>query len=264
MNRYYQILISAGIGLVLPGIAQASFSSTSQTYTYSTASGATDSVGDPVSAQASFSLSGDTMVVTLVNQQSGIKSVGQNISSVFFDVSSCNSVLSLSNNNFTGSGNEAQVGSYGTITGTQSNASLDYNNGGHWQLSSSGNTVSINDLAGGGQPYQTVIGPENAQNSYSTQSDYTQVKNSIFDNTSHNPFTQNQANFTVKFPPGELGSNFSISNVKIGFGTTSDDTQNCLPPTRKLPEPGTLPLLAIGALAIGLGRSRFQRSGAYS
>ncbi len=249
MNRYYQILISAGIGLVLPNIAHASFSSDGQTYTYSTASGANDSVGESVSAQASFSISGDSMVVTLVNLQSGITSVGQNISSVFFDINNCGSVLSLSSQNYSSQGNEITVGSGGTITGTQSNASLD-----HWQISSSGNQISLNDLSGNGSPDQTVIGPANSQG------DYSSVNKSIYDNAPHNPFVQNEAQFTVKFPPGQLGDNVSISNVRIGFGTAPGDNQNCYISPGRLPEPGTLPLLVIGAAAIGMirkGRSLY-------
>lgn len=237
MNRFYQILISAGVGLVLPNIAHASFSSNSQDYVFSTISGADISPTEPVSAEASFRVSADSMVVTLVNLQSGITSVGQNISSIIFSINNCASILSLSQQNLSSSGNEIKVGNGGTITGTQYSATLD-----HWQLSSSGNQISLDDLSGNGSPDQTVIGPTNSQG------DYSSVNRSIYDNTPHNPFAQQEAKFTVKFPPGVLSDNVTISNVQIGFGTSS----GCYKPARAVPEPGTLPLLSIGAAAFGI------------
>lgn len=252
MTRYYQILISAGIGLVLPNISHASFTGSSQQYVFSTVAGSTDAAGESVSAQASFDISSDSMVVTLVNLQTGIDSVGQNISSVFFSLNNCGSVLSLSQQNLTGSGTDITIGTGGVVTNTRQNASLDSNSGGHWQLSSSGDQVSLNDLSGGGSPDQTVIGPSDSSN------DYSSVNRSIYDNAPHNPFVQNEAKFTVKFPPGLLGDNVKISDVKIGFGTQSGDNKNCYARVA-LPEPGTLPLLVIGAAAFGLFRRSRQR-----
>lgn len=247
MTRYYQILISAGIGLVLPNISHASFTGSSQQYVFSTVAGSTDAAGESVSAQASFDISSDSMVVTLVNLQTGIDSVGQNISSVFFSLSNCGSVLSLSPQDLSSSGKEVTVGNGGYVTSSQDNASLT-----HWQLSSSGDQVSLNDLSGGGSPDQTVIGPSDSSN------DYSSVNRSIYDNAPHNPFVQNEAKFTVKFPPGLLGDNVKISDVKIGFGTQSGDNKNCYARVA-LPEPGTLPLLVIGAAAFGLFRRSRQR-----
>ncbi len=226
---------------VTPRVSLASF--TTRTYTFSTTSSATDSVGEPVSAQAIFHITADSMVVTLVNEQKDITSVGQNISSLYFTVNDCGSIFSLGGS----TGNLVSVGSGGKIDSSSESNSLD-----HWQSGQSGGQLYLNDLAGGGSPDQTIIGPQNGEGDYST------VNHSIYDNAPHNPFVQNEATFTYKFPPGELSENTKISKVTIGFGTQAGCNQSTYLSSARIPAPGSLPLFLIGLIPL-LGNSLRKR-----
>ena len=149
MGKYFGILIGIGIALAMPGIARASFSSGTMgngdyIYTYSTPTTATDASGETINAKAIFDISSSgSMVVTLVNEQTGITSVGQNISSIFFTVNNCGSVLSLSSQDLSGgSGKEVSIGSGGTVTSSQDVASIPT-----WAIGSSGNESYIAESA---------------------------------------------------------------------------------------------------------------------
>ncbi len=188
--------------------------------------------GSAVDAQAKFQVSAGLMYVTLVNVESGITSVGQNISSIFFTVNSGASVLSLSPSDLAASsGTEVSIDSSGTVTGSQTVSST------HWKAGSSSGQSYLNDLSGG-QPVDTIIGPP----SYAT------VNSSIAGNAPHNPFVQQQAVFTIR-NPGLLATS-TISSVSIGFGTAAGNA------VRAIPEPGGLALLGIGLIALFIKRSK--------
>ncbi len=234
--RVFVILLFA-----TPRISLASF--TTRTYTFSTTSSATDSVGESVSAHATFRITADSVVVTLVNEQKDVVSVGQNISSLYFTVNNCGSIFSLGGS----SGNLVSIGSGGKIDSSSESNSLD-----HWHSGQSSGQFYLNDLAGGGSPDQTIIGPQNGEGDYST------VNHSIYDNAPHNPFVQNEATFTYKFPPGELTDSTKISKVTIGFGTQAGCNQTTYLSSSRIPTPGSLPLFLIGLIAL-LGRALRKR-----
>ncbi len=197
-------------------------------YSFATAANSVDSAGEPVRARVKFSISDDSMVVTVINLQSGIVSVGQDISSLFFTVDSGGAVLSLGSKDLaTSTGTQVNISSGGAVTSTKTVSPI-----AHWTAGSSGGQSYLNDLSGGGSPIDTIIGPPSSNGSYTT------VNSSIAGNGPHNPFIQQQAVFTFNNPG--LLQTAKVTNVLVGFGTTAGNT------IRMIPEPGSLLLFALG------------------
>lgn len=200
-------------------------------YSFSTPANSTDSAAEPVSAKATFSVSAGSMVVTLINLQSGTVSVGQDISSLFFTVNNGGTILSLASADLVGSsGTEVTVLAGGAVSGVHA-----VNPVTHWAAGSSAGQSYLNDLISGGNPIHTIIGPASTGGNYAT------VNTTIAGNATNNPFIQNQATFTFS-NPGLLASS-TVSNVSIGFGTVAASA------VRAVPEPGSLFLVSIGMLA---------------
>lgn len=260
MNRN---LIRNGV-MILALLAAMSTPAFAKFYSYSTLQNATDSAGDPVWAKATFDVSAGSMIVTLTNLEPNIKSVGQNISSLWFTVNNGGSILSLSGATVTllgsssGTGDLIDIGTGGVVTSSTPMSAVILGTTGttaeHWSAGQgTGTGVNgqsyFNDLNGGsqrGNVPQTIIGPPDSNGNYST------VNNSIFGNGPHNPFIQNQAVFRIQ--DAGLLANATVSNVLIGFGTTCGNN------LRTVPEPGALALFAIGALGLaGILRKRQYR-----
>ncbi len=226
-------------------LSSSSTSSALSAYSFSTLTGATDPANDALNATADFQVSADSMVITLTNLQSNITSVGQNISWLWFTVNNGQAILDLSGatadilgTGNPGSGNLITISQGGVVTSTS--ALMGYQLGPqgissqkHWSAGQGATQFYLSDLNGGGAPDQTIIGPPDSNGNYGM------VKSSIYggngNSATHNPFIQNQATFRIA-DAGLLPTS-TISNVQIGFGT------------KPVPEPGSLALLAIGALA---------------
>ncbi len=227
-----------------------------------------------VNAKVTFDIiSSDQMIVTLTNLETNIVSVGQDISSLFFNVNNASSTLDLSKATVTISGQEVNVtqnpsgpggiaSSVGTLNATvgYTGASITTSNettATHWSKDKYGlngvtpianNQMFLNDLNSGGAPAQTILGPASNGN-YGNM--YSSVNSSIYGNGPHNPFIQYQAKFKITTAPGLL-ANAQVNNVQIGFGTAA----GCYVPTHKVPEPGMLSLFALGAAALGFSRRK--------
>jgi hypothetical protein len=222
-------------------------------YTYYTSPTATVS-GQPtqgLDAKVVFNISNGSMVVTVTNLETDVVSVGQNISSLLFTLSAPNS-LNLAHattmiSTPLGSGlidvsaggvvSAATPSSLNTTVGTSASSTT------HWTTDTSqtsGKTMFLNDLNGGGQPHQTIIGQAESGGDYSNAN--SSITNS--NTNSHNPFIQSTAQFNIA-SAGILSTD-SLKSVQLGFGTGGCDT---IPLYRKVPEPGTLALFMIGAIA---------------
>ena len=251
--------LTAILRCLLAVAAVAALPARANIYTYMTYGNATAG-GQPVSAGVTFDISAGSMVVTLTNYEPSIVSVSQDISSLTFNLlnGEHSYQINLANSSTTISGTLVDIHSQTKTTtdgslvnvavGTSANSLT------HWTANdgNQGSTI-LSDLSGGGQPEQTIIGPAGSDGNYSS------VNNSIYGkygNGPHNPFIQNTATFRIA--SAGLLSTTSVSNVNVGFGTSSCDTP--LPTYRKIPEPGSIALLGIGAIALGRTLRRRRRS----
>lgn len=192
----------------------------------STPVGAQDTAGEPVSAQAIFTLSGTTLTIQLTNLQTGEKSAGQLLTDVFFTLSG--SVPTLSSQ----TGNLITVGSGGVVTPDGTNAALGWGFGSATVNGNSGLELCV--ICQGGAtapatPSEGILGP----------APYTGANKSIDGNGPHNPFVDQTATFILT----GVSANATISNVSFSFGTTPGDNVAA-------PEPSSLAMLALGLMAL--------------
>lgn len=115
-----------------------------------------------------------------------------------------------------------------------------------WVFSSSGNTYTLDVLAGTGQagPAHTLIGTPDASTAYSA------ANNSITGNGAHNPFL---ANTTTFFIDG-INSDTRVTSAMFQFGTTDGNLQACTGCGAQVPEPLSYGLVGAGLAAIGVFR----------
>lgn len=201
--------------------------------TFTTPIGAKDSAGDPVSAQANFSLSGSTLTLTLTNLQLSDKNAGQLLTDVFFTLSAGTATLSSQ------TGDLIMIGGGGAVTDLGV-SNLGWGFGSATVNGNSGFEVCVicqGSAHASPTPSEGIVGP----------GPYTTANPSIANNGPHNPFVNQTASFVLT----GVSSGAEISNVTFSFGTSPGDNI-------ATPEPGTLGLLMLGfiALAVVAGRKR--------
>lgn len=200
--------------------------------TYITGAGATAG-GLPVEAQVTFTTSANQVQITLENLGTDPKSVVQNLSGVFFTLSSGQTTGTLSSS----SGLERTIASNGSFTDGSLAATT-------WVLGTSGSQVYLNGLGSG--PDRTIIGAPAGSGAYDN------ANSSIAGNGPHNPFLALSATFTLNMPGVTADS--TVTATTFQFGTGSDTVPSF--PGPNTPEPATMSLLLVGGVAALLRRRK--------
>jgi len=178
------------------------------TTTFNTVAGATDAAGEPVNAQVVFTTSADMLTITLTNLIVNQKSVGQNISDLFFSLAGSGAT----GGSITTDGPDALVNV--SSTGAASSAGTGPSG---WTLSFSGGTFHLDGLNSAAfVPSHTILGAPDGSGNYSN------ANSSIAGNNPHNPFIDQNATWTLSIPGITAGT--FVTSATFSFGTASGDT----------------------------------------
>jgi hypothetical protein len=225
-------IVALAVGLMLGRPAKATFT------LFSTPAGSTVTDG-AVNASVSFTTLANEVKITLQNLEADPRSVGQNLSALFFTVDTgqhSGSVLSSS-------GLERTVKGDGTFVDGSDVAA-------GWVLSGVGSAIQLDVLSGAGHagPAHTIIGAPNA-----SSQEYGNANASIAGNGPHNPFLAGPVTFNLSVPGVTAGS--KVSTVRFQFGTTDGSNQIAVNQSSTVPEPGVMGVLVVGAV-MGMYRRR--------
>jgi hypothetical protein len=187
-----------------------------------------------------FTTSANQIVVVVNNLLVNPTDISQNLSDLFFTVSTGQNSGTI--NQGLSSGTSRTVAGDGSFTdaGTVSPT--------HWALQTSGSQLLLNDLTGG-QPKQTIIGSPNGSGVYSN------ANGSIAGNGPHNPFLFGPVTFTLNV--AGVTDSSTITAATFSFGTVAGQDV----PGVVVPEPSTAIAAMFGAVAfIAYGWSRHRRA----
>ena len=185
--------------------------------------------GHPVNAVAVFTTGPDSITVLFDNLQIDPKSVVQNLSGLRFTVSTGQTVGTLDSS----SGVPRDVEEGGTYTDGPAGPT-------GWELATIGPEMYLHVLETAVAPSRLIIGPPDAL--------YFVAKGSIEDNKPHNPFLAESATFELIVPGVTALS--TITEATFEFGTSSEWNVTVPDDIIIVPEPATMSLLGIGAVAM--------------
>jgi hypothetical protein len=193
--------------------------------------------GGPVSAQAVFTTSLNTLNIVLTNLQANPTDVAQNLSDLSFTLSTGQTTGTLTSS----SGMERTVNKGGTFTDGSVVST-------GWQLGTS--PLELDVLGTPVGPAHLIIGPPGASNLYSN------ANGSIAGNGPHNPFLTGPVMFTLDIPGVTVDS--TVTAATFSFGTTAGINVPGMVPHPFVPEPSSLMLVgvAVAGLAVRHGRRR--------
>ena len=232
----YLICLAAAVGISGTALAGS--------FTFVTPGGSTDTAGEAVNAQAIFTPGNGTLSITLDNLIVNQKSVGQDLSDLFFTLSNVTAGGSLTSS----SGLERTVVFGGTFTDGSTVST-------GWGFTVTGGVFHLNALVGGTAPTHTIIGAPDGSNLYSNAND--SITGSAMHTPGvHSPFLVGDVTFTLAI--AGINSDTIVTGATFSFGTTAGDNVPGTPPT--VPDSGTTSMLLGGALAcLGVMRRYLKR-----
>ena len=189
--------------------------------------------GQAQNASAIFVTGPGTLSITLNNLISNPRTIGQDISGIFFTLSSGATSGSL----ISSSGIELNIARNGhySIGPTVSTG---------WALTSSGGVLVLQVLNTPEAPEHTIVGT--SSNGTYSGGTYSKANSSLRGNGPHNPFLESGATFNLAI--GGVTSSTSVTSATFVFNTAAGDTRVGISPIA-VPEPTAGMLLLIGAVS---------------
>jgi hypothetical protein len=210
-------------------------------FTFETAAGATNGDGNPVDARVVFATSLNTITISLTNLLATQQDVGQNISDLFFKLSSTANSGSITTDGLDPLVNVADGGT-ATSGGTGTAG---------WALTFSAVTGFHLDGLNGADftPAHTILGAPDGSGVYSS------ANSSIAGNDPHNPFINQTATWTLAITG--ITANTLVTSATFSFGTQSGDNVPGIP---GVPDGGsTIAFLGLARAGVELLRRAVSR-----
>lgn len=204
--------------------------------------------GNPVSAQADFSLSGNTLTIALTNTLPGIHDAGQLLTDIFFTLSPVPTGIPTLSSQV---GDLINVATDKSVTDLGSK-SLGWGFGAATVNSISGFELCVicqNGLTAVATPSEGILGPASGDGKYDN------ANGSIAGNPPHNPFVNQTATFELTGIPGDA----KVGDVVFSFSTTAGDNVPGTPGP-PVPEPASLILFGTGLLGLGAKLRRRRKA----
>jgi hypothetical protein len=186
--------------LTLAAVLCGSIAAQADTVTFVTPTGSATG-GGPVNASATFTTAANAITIVLKNLQANPTDVAQNVSDLFFSVSTGQTAGTVAST----AGVLRTIAANGTFTDAATTAA-------GWGLTFGSGQFHLDDLNGNAGPNNTLIGPPGGAT-------YSNANGSIAGNGPHNPFLAETVTFNLTVTG--VTASTKITGATFSFGTVS-------------------------------------------